>query len=145
MNKTEQKSRMRTAHRLSFGWLLIGCLTVLVGCGEPDYYLCNGVVTLNDKPIDQLQITFEPDVIGGRPPIGVTDAKGYFEMTSGSEYGVPPGTYKIFIEDPAAADGRKTSTEPDYLYVVNNYGPRKSDLTYEATSHQQNYEIKLTK
>ena len=120
-------------------------LCFLVGCGEPDYYLCNGVVTLNDKPIGDLQITFQPNEVGGRPPIGLTDKEGRFEMTSGSEYGVPPGSYKIFIEDPAAADGRKTSTQPDYLYVVGNYGPQKSDLTYEANSHQKNYEIKLTK
>ena len=126
-------------------FLTIGLIAIFSGCGKPDYYKCGGVVSLDGKPIPQLQINFIPEDVNIRPPVGMTDDKGHFDMTSGSEYGVPPGKYKIEIVDPGAADGRKTSTEPDYVYVVGRYNSAKTDLTYEANSHQSNYEIKLTK
>lgn len=125
--------------------LIAGVIPFCVGCGQPDYYKCGGVVSLDGKPIPKLQINFVPEDINIRPPVGMTDDSGHFDMTSGDEYGVPPGKYKIAIVDPGAADGRKTSTEAGYVYVVNRYKEANTDLTYEANSHQSNYEIKLTK
>jgi hypothetical protein len=130
--------------QLSVG-MLLGMLALSVGCGKPDFYKCDGVVTLDGKPIENLQITFQPDNPDTRPPLAMTDAEGKFEMTTGREYGVKPGSYIINIEDPAAANGGKTSSEPDYVYVVGRYGPGKSDLKYEADSHRTGYQISLKK
>ncbi len=91
-----------------------------------------------------VQITFQPEIADSvRPPIAIADENGRFEMTSGRNKGVPPGTYIVHIEDPAAADGGQTSTEPDYLYVIDRYSPYKSDLKYVADQHRTDYELKL--
>lgn len=116
-----------------------------IGCGTPDYYQCDGTVTLDGQPIANLQITFKPDNPDDRPPIAMTDASGKFQMTTGRETGIKPGEYKVVIEDPGAADGRKTSTEPSYLYVVDRYSAKKTDLEYKADHHESNYKLDLKK
>jgi hypothetical protein len=126
-----------------FGLLIV--LAITVGCGQPDFYTCDGTVTLDGKPIGKLQITFAPDNPDDRPPIALTDEAGKFQMSTGSAMGVKPGNYKVVIEDPGAADGRKTSTEPDYVYVVGRYSGDKTDLTYTADRHQSDYQISLKK
>ena len=125
--------------------LILCSLTLAVGCGQPDFYQCDGTVTLDGKPIGNLQVTFAPGNPDDRPPIAMTDASGKFQMTTGREIGIKPGDYKVVIEDPGAADGRKTSTEPGYLYVVDRYSAAKSDLMYKADHHESNYEISLKK
>jgi hypothetical protein len=126
--------------------IALGLIASLIGCGQPAYYKCNGVATHEGKPMAKLQISFvNEDPNAGRPSISMSDENGNFQMTTGANYGVPPGKYKVVIEDPTAADGRKTSTEPDYVYVVKEYSPAKSTLTYESNSHQGNYQLKLDK
>lgn len=124
------------------------CLTMasLVGCGTPDYYQCEGVVTHEGKPVGPLLITFEPEnPEAGRPPSAMSDKDGKFKMETGREAGVPPGNYLIHVVDPVAADGRKMSTAPEYLYVIDRYSPEKTDVKYTADSHQSNFELKLDK
>lgn len=57
--------------------------------------------------------------------------------------GVPPGSYTVIVEDPVAADGRRTSTSEDYLYVIDRYSPSKSDFKYVADQHRRDFELKL--
>jgi hypothetical protein len=126
--------------------ILLGLVAILVGCGKPAYYKCDGVVKLDGKPIPKLQISFvSMDPNAGRPSISMTDDTGRFQMTTGANYGVPPGSYKIIIEDPVAVDGRKTSTEKDYVYVVTRYSSTESELMYQSERHESNYEINLKK
>jgi hypothetical protein len=137
---------MKKRNQMLLGLSLLGLLCLAVGCGQPDYYKCSGVVMHEGKPMAHLQITFAPENPESvRPPISMSDSNGRFEMSSGREFGVPPGTYIVHIEDPVAADGRKTSTEPDYLYVIDRYSPMKSDLKYEADRHRTNFELVLEK
>ncbi len=124
--------------------LIVVSISALVGCGPPDYYTCSGTVMHKGNPIPHVEITFEPEILDStRPPHALADKDGKFEMKCGRERGVPPGKYKIIIQDPAKADGGKTSTEPDYLYVTDRYSPQKSDLTYEADQHRTNWELDL--
>lgn len=128
----------------ALGMLGLALLFTAVGCGPPDYYACSGTVTHDGKPIGSLQITLEPVILDSvRPPMCLAKPDGSFELKTGRERGVPPGTYKVIIEDPAAADGLQTSTEEDYLYVIDRYGPAKSDMTYEADQHRSDFELKL--
>ena len=56
-------------------------LTVFSGCGRsdlPKIGLVSGRVTMADKPLSGLIVTFKPDK--GRPAIGVTDQDGYFDL-----------------------------------------------------------------
>lgn len=130
--------------RFSLAAGMILALASLVGCGPPDYYRVNGTVTKDGSPVPYLQITFQPIPLDRcRPPMTIANEEGFFEMKCGRNYGVPPGTYTVHIEDPAEADGGKTSTEPDYLYVVDRYSPVKSDLLYESDAHRTGWELKL--
>ncbi len=136
---------MKIVFRSMFSWGVACLLLCAVGCDQPDYYQCDGTVTLDGTPIPNLQITFAPDNPDDRPPIAMTDASGQFQMSTGREMGVKPGSYKVIIEDPGAADGRKTSTEPGYVYVVERYSTAKSDINYNADHHESNYQLSLKK
>lgn len=131
--------------KLRFSWgLLVTSLAFVVGCGTPDYYTTSGTVTKDGEAIPHVQITFSPDMIDSvRPPMTIADENGKFEMKTGREYGVPPGGYTVHIQDPAAADGLQTSTEENYLYVIDRYSPQKSDLKYTADAHRSDLELKL--
>ena len=121
-------------------------LATLLGCGQPDFYQCEGVVTHEGKPIPGLQLDFMPENPDlGRPPYAITDESGRFELTTGRDNGLIPGKYSVSVQDPGAADGRKTSTAPEYLYVIDRYSSAKSDLKYEANKHEPNLELKLDK
>lgn len=98
------------------------------------------------NPIPHVQITFapeNPDAV--RPPMAMADENGEFEMKCGRNKGVPPGRYFIHIEDPAEADGGQTSTEPNYLFVVDRFSPVKSDLMYDSDQHRTGWEMDLPK
>lgn len=126
---------------LVFVTLVLG---ICIGCEPPKFYDCEGVVTRDGKPIPRLQITFAPDIIDSvRMPLGLSDEQGRFEMFSGRNMGVPPGAYRVYVEDPGAADGRQTSDDPDYLYVINRYSAEKSDYKYVADRDQLDFELKL--
>lgn len=127
-----------------FPLLILVSLATLVGCGPPSHYKTSGVVTHEGNPIPHLEITFEPENLDStRPPIALSNENGEFEMKHGRERGVPPGTYRVTVVDPAEADGGQTSTEPDYLYVTDRYSPAKSDLMYEADQHRTDFELEL--
>jgi hypothetical protein len=135
---------MQNQQRRVWGAVVASMLAMTVGCGPPDHYACRGVATHDGTPVGSLQITFEPVILDStRPPMCLSKPDGTFEVKHGRELGIPPGSYKIFIEDPAAADGLQTSTEPAYLYVIDRYSPLKSDLTYEADQHRTDFELKL--
>jgi hypothetical protein len=114
------------------------------GCDAPMYYKCEGVVTHDGKPVADLQITFLPVIVDSvRSPVGLSDPEGKFEMTTARFRGVPKGEYKVFVEDPVAADGRHTSKEAGYLYVTSQYGELTSDVKYVANKHRTDFELKL--
>lgn len=136
-----------TAHlRPNISLISASLLLLATGCGQPSFYQCEGVVTHEGKPVGPLQIVFSPEnPDSGRPPMIISGADGKFKMETGRDSGVKPGKYTVQVADPVAADGRKMSSEPDYLYVIDRYSPEKSDYVYEADSHQGSLEIKLDK
>jgi hypothetical protein len=129
--------------RLSKFALLISFAT-FVGCEKPAYYTCMGTITHDGRPVPDLQITFAPVMIDSvRSPMGLTDANGKFEMTTARFRGVPPGKFKVFVEDPRAADGSRTRIDDDYLYVTKRYCELNSDVIYVSDMHRENFELKL--
>ncbi len=129
--------------------LVLSLLFWAVGCGPPDFYTLSGTVTSDGVPLPYIQITLEPGAIEStRPPMTLTDAEGKFEMKSGRNRGVPPGSYTVHIEDPAYANGGKTHkpSEPfyeNYEYACLRYSSVNSDLRYEADAHRTEYQVKL--
>jgi len=129
--------------RLSKFALLIS-FAMFVGCEKPAYYTCMGTITHDGRPVPDLQITFAPVMIDSvRSPMGLTDANGKFEMTTARFRGVPPGKFKVFVEDPRAADGSRTRIDDDYLYVTKRYCELNSDVIYVSDMHRENFELKL--
>ncbi len=129
--------------------MVLPLVMAAIGCGPPDVYQTEGVITKDGKPVPFLQITFQPDMLDStRPPFAIADKDGKFEMKTGRERGCPPGTYTIHIEDPAAADGDTTPQKSDdfyedYMYVIERYSPYNSELKYEADAHRSDFELKL--
>lgn len=125
---------------------ILCCLTMfsyVAGCEKPSHYKCEGVITHNGQPVPNLQITFSPVIVDSvRSPIGLTNADGQFEMTTGRFRGVPPGKYKVFVEDPRAADGLRSNSEEAYLYVVSRYCELNSDVQYVADKDRIDFELK---
>jgi hypothetical protein len=64
-------------------------------------------------------------------------------MTTARFRGVPPGKFKVFVEDPRAADGSRTRIDDDYLYVTKRYCELNSDVIYVSDMHRENFELKL--
>jgi hypothetical protein len=115
-----------------------------IGCEPPKYYKCEGVVMHDGEPVPYLQITFAPDIVDSvRMPIAISDVEGRFQMASGRHEGVPPGSYTVYVEDPGEPDGRRTSLEPSYLYVIDRYSPEKSDYKYVADRHRTDFILRL--
>jgi hypothetical protein len=124
------------------GWAFV--LVFVAGCGSPDFCRVSGVATRNGQPMKFLQITFVPDDAElVRPPIAMTDKDGKFRLTTGSIVGVKKGAYSIHIDDPERVGGGKTSTEADYVHVINRYSAQNSDLKLDVSRHIDNYELKL--
>lgn len=67
-----------------------------------------GVITLNGKPLEGLEVTFMPDPTkGGSGPgaSGYTDAQGRFRIGSAGSLpgGASPGFHRVVISDPVAS------------------------------------------
>ncbi|MDR1140603.1 MAG: hypothetical protein LBL62_02855 [Planctomycetaceae bacterium] len=86
-------------------FLLLEVLLVLfVGCdtsGIPFGYV-TGKITIDDKPApENMVIYFIPQISGGSPSKGFTDANGNYEMKfSITRKGVEAGSNKVTIENP---------------------------------------------
>ena len=54
------------------------------------------------------------------------------------------GEYYVYVLDPMAIHGGKTSTDPAYLKVLEKYGSReKSDIKITVDAAKQDFELKL--
>lgn len=104
---------------------------VFCGCGDsgPKLHTVKGVAKRNGKPVAYLYISFLPDNEQTKAAsTGATDEKGRFEMKIGGTPGVYPGEVTITAHDPLIDMGSKSSTDPDYLAVIKQYGPGKSTM-----------------
>jgi hypothetical protein len=86
--------------------LFLGLLTG-AGCGGPKQV--EGIVLLDDSPVDGAAVTFIPADEKGRQCTAVTDGAGKFRMRTGSQAGVAPGTYKVVV---TKTEGVTNATAP---------------------------------
>jgi len=104
-----------------------------------------GTLTHNGEPVPKMLICFDPVNADINPASeAVTDKDGKFELKVGNTKGVAPGEYMIYVQDPAAVQGGKTSTEPGYLKVLEKYGdPTTSEKRITIEAAKYDYELKL--
>ena len=120
------------------GGLLVLFLAALVGCpetsGVPVEYV-EGVVTLDGKPIEGVNVGFSPTKAGsGTPAVGTTDANGVFTLTAtaggkpGGGAGI--GEYNVTfskVKTSGQASQVTKSTDPDYGKGGTNREPTKME------------------
>ncbi|MCA9023501.1 MAG: hypothetical protein KDA74_25305 [Planctomycetaceae bacterium] len=80
--------------------LLSLSLVLLSACGggsdTPPLGTVTGVVTLDDKPLADAEVTFQPEK--GRPSLGKTDSEGNYTLVyTASDNGALIGTHKVLI------------------------------------------------
>lgn len=121
------------------------CLTcILIGCGGgpsdlPELGTVYGVVTLDDVPLANASLLFEPD--NGRPSNGVTDEEGYYELQYTSDYdGAKVGQHMVRISHrsgldemmqrgaPGGEPGQTTPTEPPLPPRYNSQSTLTADV-----------------
>jgi hypothetical protein len=87
--------------RRSTAKTMAAMLLTMVGCsGEPRLAPVTGTVTVNGKPLDNVQVEFWPQVRGPRS-IGATDKDGRFTLTpdNGKGLGAVVGAHKVVLVD----------------------------------------------
>jgi hypothetical protein len=113
----------------------------------------NGIVTIDDKPLDGATVTFYGETGAGGFARTGTDGKFVITGMKGQD-GLPPGSYKVTVSKMNAADGSEIDpsdpavgavTEVD---VKNDLPPVYSDpsqtiLKYSVTGDGKPIEIKL--
>ena len=104
-----------------------------------------GTLTHKGEPIPEMLICFEPVDADNNPASEAeTDQQGKFELKVGNTMGVMKGEYYVYVLDPIAIQGGKTSTDPAYLEVLQKYGSRElSDIRITIDAATNDYELKL--
>ncbi|MFG0334227.1 MAG: hypothetical protein ACF8TS_12755 [Maioricimonas sp. JB049] len=121
---------------------------ILVGCGSeakdlPDLGSVSGVVTIDQKPMPDVVVTFAP-VEGGRSSTGITDSSGRYKLNFNSTTsGAIIGQHNVFISsyvehdpnDPHAPMIPPAGNVPrDYQRIEKqaqvNAGDNEIDLSY---------------
>lgn len=81
--------------------LMSAFLLLLLGCGGGDPLgrkAISGTVTLNGSPVEQGNISFEPDGGGATTSSGSVIKAGKFAMAK--DVGLPPGKYRVRVHVP---------------------------------------------
>lgn len=90
----------------------------LGGCSAPHYATVEGTVTLDGKPLADLEVQFipEPTTATGRPPISAyTDEDGRYRIEATGTSGVSVGKHRVCINDATLMmpGGGKMDVDPD--------------------------------
>ncbi len=134
---------LNSSLRFSLYILIIGT----VGCGGgtdskqlPKTAPASGVVTLNGKPLVFATVTFVPQgATKGIECVGMTDESGKYTLKQvrGGE-GVPPGEYRVVINQLATSDGTPVKpggeVPPITLGAVESLPPIYSSFTNSKLS-----------
>jgi hypothetical protein len=90
---------------------------LLLGCGGstgPELAEVSGTVTIQGQPAARVSVMFYPEVEGGSPSIGATDAEGHYTlMFSADRSGAMPGKQRVEIQ----------ALEPEYDDAGKVVGP----------------------
>jgi hypothetical protein len=108
---------LRVLCHLTLGGALLGVL----GCGTGNSKI-EGIVTLDEQPVEGATVIFTPADGNGPSGSGLTNAQGIFQVASGdNKQGLPAGIYKVTVvkvdvkvvgtPDDLKADPSKTGVE----------------------------------
>lgn len=127
--------------------LVLPLIFAVSGCGGDDsgLYQVKGRLTHQGEPIAKMKIFFVPEDTGKNPEsYATTDAEGRFEMKVVNTPGVAPGKHTVYVQDPLAVQGGKSSTDKAYLAVLKKYGSEESSpMTITVEEDMRDFELKL--
>lgn len=135
------------AHSLTLLLITVPLAFAFTACGGNDsgLYQVKGRLTHDDEPIPDMKIYFIPEDTGIHPEsYATTDDEGRFEMKVVSTPGVAPGKHTVYVQDPLAVQGGKTSTDRAYQAVLKKYGDEESSpFTITVEEDMPDLELKL--
>jgi hypothetical protein len=108
--------------RLAFRALAIaawaGVAALAAGCGGPAYGEVGGIITLNGKPLEKVEVVFlrDPDAGGrGERASGYTDPQGRYKLRTdrADRSGASVGSYRVIIRDVTARSGPPGRDRPE--------------------------------
>ena len=99
-SKPAERINVRIIIRDAGCWLGLFALLILTGCGgipdQPPLGTVTGIVTLDGKPLEFVEISFSPEV--GRPSDGDTNSLGEYELTYVQNIkGAKVGKHKVMV------------------------------------------------
>jgi len=141
---------------MRYGASMILALTLICGCstGGGGQLPVNGIVTMDEQPLDGAAVTFFPDdkaaTVGGAARTG-SDGK-FVVVGPKGEHGLVPGTYKVTVskrkggpitDEPVIAAPSEAEIRADDLPAI--YSDRnQTKLSYAVTGDGKPIEIKLS-
>ncbi len=135
------------AHSFLLLLAIVPMALAFTACGGNDsgLYQVKGQLTHEGEPIPGMKVYFIPEDTANHPEsYATTDEEGRFEMKVVNTPGVAPGVHTVYVQDPAAVQGGKTSTKPAYLAVLKKYGKEKtSPFTITVEEDMTDLELKL--
>lgn len=129
--------------------LLSFSLVLLSGCGggsdTPPLGTVSGVVTLDEKPLADAEVTFQPET--GRPSLGKTDSQGNYTLAyTVNDNGALIGPHKVIITTAVEAfsdetgGGQDREARPEILPPKYN---AQTNLTAEVKSGSNTIDFPL--
>lgn len=88
------------------------------GCSGPQFASVEGIVTLDDKPVADLEVQFIPEpstATSGPPASAYTDKDGRYRIVAAGTSGVGVGQHRVCINDATLMmpGGGKTDADPE--------------------------------
>jgi hypothetical protein len=83
------------------GWFVAVLLTFGAGCGGREFAEVEGTVTLDGKPLPDVEIVFVPAAARGNNANAYTDAQGRYKLQTARDRkdGTAPGRFQVTIID----------------------------------------------
>ncbi|MEZ6139252.1 MAG: hypothetical protein R3B84_01655 [Zavarzinella sp.] len=146
---------------------ILGIFVLQTGCDDSpstsDVVEVELIVTLNDQPLPNAEITVTPigdNVTGNMVATGITDESGKVKVKTGAKVGVIPGKVKITVNDPPPEGDAGRGQDGDTVQqqaleqakqLKNRPIPKKyhalvtSDLELEISKEPKSYPVKLSR
>jgi hypothetical protein len=138
------------------------CAALLVGCGKapPPIVPAGGVVRLDGKPLNNVEVLFVPQIGFGPEYIarGVTDEEGQFFLTCKGQPGACACEHRVMIveaELPADVKGESIAAQQALAEYLQSLGGRplpkkyaslvESPLVVTVTAGQEEYPLDLSR
>jgi hypothetical protein len=125
--------------------IAVGLLVAAAGCGQagPELGSVKGTITLDGKPLEGAEISFQPDSATGSPALGETDAEGRYELRyTRSRNGADLGRHKVRISTAIEREAEHGKIVRARERVPAKYNA-KSELTAEVKSGKNTIDFPL--